>query len=75
MTPREAHRWTIGYDDPSQAERARAEVTRLAGPGEYLILLDVAIFARADDGSYKLNREPFPLTSNILAGGTLMEPC
>ncbi len=71
MTPRQAHLWAIGYDDPGQAERARAEVTSLAGPGQYLLLLDVAILARAVDGSYSLNREPFPLTSNVLAGGTL----
>jgi hypothetical protein len=31
MTPREAHLWAIAYDDPGQAEHARAEVTRLAG--------------------------------------------
>ena len=71
MTPREAHLWAIGYDDPVQAEHARAEVTRLAGAGQYLVLLDVAILARAVDGSYTLNREPFPLTGNILGGGTL----
>src|SRR5258706_12744931 len=71
MTPRQAHLWAIGYDDPGQAERARAEVTSLAGPGQYLLLLDVAILARAVDGSYTLNRAPFPLTSNVLAGGTL----
>jgi uncharacterized membrane protein len=71
MTPRQAHLWAIGYDDPGQAERARAEVTNLAGPGQYLLLLDVAILARAVNGSYTLNREPFPLTSNVLAGGTL----
>src|SRR5262249_11185068 len=71
MTPREAHLWAIGYDDPSQAERTCAEVTRLAGAGQHLVLLDVAILARAGDGSYTLNRHPFPLTSNIFAGGTL----
>src|SRR5258705_3084110 len=71
MTPREAHLWAIAYDDPGQAERTRAEVARLAGPRQYLILLDVAILARAVDGSYTLNREPFPLTSNFLGGGTL----
>lgn len=71
MTPRQAHLWAIGYDDPAQAERARAEMTSLAGPGQYLLLLDVAILTRTTDGSYTLNREPFPLTSNILGGGTL----
>ena len=71
MKSRQAHLWAIGYDEPAHAERARAEVTSLAGAGQYLVLLDVAILARAVDGSYTLNREPFPLTSNILGGGTL----
>jgi uncharacterized membrane protein len=71
MRPREAHLWAIGYDDVGQAERTRAELTELAGAGQYLLLLDVAILTRTTDGSYTLNREPFPLTSNVLAGGTL----
>jgi uncharacterized membrane protein len=71
MTPRQAHLWAIAYDDPAQAERARAEVTSLTGPGQYLLLLDVAILTRTADGSYTLNREPFPVTSNVVSGGTL----
>src|SRR3954467_11600816 len=71
MTPRRAHLWAIGYDDPAQAERALAEITSLAGPGQYLVLLDVAILGRARDGSYTLNRESFPLTSSIFGGGML----
>src|SRR5580658_8173827 len=66
-----AHLWAIGYDDAAQAERTRAQVTALAGAGQHLLLLDVAILTRTTDGSYTLNRKPFPLTSNILAGGTL----
>src|SRR4051812_2045796 len=71
MTSRHAHFWAIGYNDPAQAERARAEVANLAGPGQYLLLFDVAILGRALDGSYTLDRKPFPLRSNILGGGTL----
>jgi uncharacterized membrane protein len=70
-TPQNAHFWAIAYDDPGQAERTRAKVTELAGAGQYLLLLDLAILSRAGNGSYTLNREAFPLTSNILAGGTL----
>jgi uncharacterized membrane protein len=66
-----AHLWAVAYEDLDQAERARREVARLAGAGRYLLLLDVAILTRALNGSYLLNREPFPVTSNILAGGTL----
>ena len=71
MTPREARLWAIGYDDAVQTERTRAQVTALAGAGQHLLLLDVAILTRAADGSYTLDREPFPLTSNVLAGGRL----
>jgi len=71
MAPREAHLWAIAYDDPRRAEHTRAEITALAGAGQHLLLLDVAILTRATDGSYTLNRESFPLTGNILAGGTL----
>jgi uncharacterized membrane protein len=71
MTPHEAHLWAIGYDTLGQAERTRAEITRLAGVGQYLLLLDVAILSRAVDGSYTFNREPFRLTGNVFSGGTL----
>ena len=71
MPPPEAHLWAIGYDDVVQAQRTRREFTALAGDGQHLLLLDVAILARTTDGSYSLDREPFPLTSNVLAGGTL----
>jgi uncharacterized membrane protein len=70
MSTREAHLWAIGYDDAIQAERTRAQVTELAA-GKNLLLLDVAILTRTADGSYTLNREPFPVTSNVLAGGRL----
>jgi len=71
MTPREAHLWAIGYDDPGRAEHARAELARLAGAEQYLLLRDVAILTRRADGSYTLDREPFPLSRNALGGGTL----
>lgn len=71
MTPRDAHLWAIVYDNQDLAERVRAEVTALAGAGQYLLLLDVAILTRTTDGTFTLNREPFPVTSNIFAGGML----
>ena len=45
MTLRQAHLWAIAYNDPRQADHARAEVTALAGAGRYLLLLDVAILS------------------------------
>jgi uncharacterized membrane protein len=73
MTPREAHLWAIGYDDAVQAERTRAEITALAGARQSLFLLDPAILARTTDGSYTLNREPFPLTLSapIMTGAAI----
>src|SRR3954466_11507342 len=66
-----AHLWAIRYDDTARAEQARDEITRLAGPQQYLLLYDAAILVRHRDGTYILNRQPFPATSTILAGGTL----
>jgi uncharacterized membrane protein len=66
-----SHLWAVGYDDTASAEQARNELTRLAGPQQYLLLFDTAILVRHHDGSYTLNREPLPITGTILAGGTL----
>src|SRR5262245_12862578 len=71
MTPHEAHLWAVAYDDPLRAEQVRAKVVGLAGPANHLLLLDIAILARHADGSYTLNREAFPVTSNVLGGATL----
>ena len=71
MTPRDAHLWAIAYDDSGRAEQVRAEVMGLAGAGQYLLLLDIAILARHGDGSYTLDRKPFPVIGNVLGGGTL----
>jgi len=71
MASHEAHLWAVAYDDPVRAERARAQVTGLAGSGRHLRLLDIAILTRTTDGKYTLNREPFPVTGNVFSGGTL----
>jgi len=66
-----AHLWAVGYDDISRALAVRDEVTRLAwGPGQggkYLILRDTAVVVRHPDGSFTLDREPFPGIANILS--------
>jgi uncharacterized membrane protein len=65
------HLWAVGFDDISRASAVRDEVTKLAwGPGEggkYLILLDAAVVIRHPDGSFTLDREPFPGIGNILS--------
>jgi uncharacterized membrane protein len=66
-----AHLWAIGYNDMERAEQVQEEITRLGwGSGnaaKYLILLDLAVVVRHPDGSFSLDREPFPGVANILA--------
>jgi uncharacterized membrane protein len=71
MTPRDAHLWAVAYDDPARAEQVRAELVSLAGPEQYLLLLDIAILARHADDSYTLDRKPFPVTGNVIGGATI----
>jgi uncharacterized membrane protein len=66
-----AHLWAVGYDDTERADQVREEITRLAwGAGQaakYLILLDIAVVVRHPDGSFTLDRQPFPRVTNVLA--------
>jgi uncharacterized membrane protein len=66
-----AHLWAVGYDEIGRASAVRDEITKLAwGPGmggKYLILLNVAVVSRHLDGSFTLDREPFPAIGNILS--------
>jgi uncharacterized membrane protein len=66
-----AHLWAIGYDDTSRAGAVRDEVTKLAWglgqAGKDLILLDARVIVRHPDGSFTLDREPFPGIGNILS--------
>ena len=66
-----AHLWAIGYDDISRAGAVRDEVTKLAWglgqAGRDLILLDARVVVRHSDGSFTLDREPFPGIGNVLS--------
>jgi uncharacterized membrane protein len=58
--------WAIGYDDPGRADEVREEITRLGWVDHFLILGDVAVVVRHPDGSFTINREPFPAVPNLL---------
>ena len=66
-----AHLWAIGYDDMARADQVREEITQLAWSAgrvnSYLFLYDIAVVVRHPDGSFTLNREPFPGVTNVLA--------
>jgi uncharacterized membrane protein len=62
--------WAIGFDDANGAHRARDAITRLGwdkgGANTYLFLADLAVVVRRGDGSFFLDREPFPVATNIV---------
>jgi uncharacterized membrane protein len=66
----DAHLWAIAYDDVDGADRARDVISKLAwGPGQagkFLTLLDIVVVVRHPDGSFTLDREPFPGISNLV---------
>ena len=65
-----AHLWAIGYDDVARAAQVRDEITDLGWgngrAGRYLFLYDVAVVVRHSDGSFTLDREPFPGVATVL---------
>jgi uncharacterized membrane protein len=60
------HLWAIGYPDMGRADQVKDEVIKLGWNKPYLILSDLAVVVRHPDGSFTLNREPFPAAANIL---------
>jgi len=56
--------WAVGYDDMGRANQIRDEIVSLGWHKHYLLLNDVVV--RHPDGSFTLNREPFPAASNVL---------
>jgi len=61
------HLWAIGYDDMEGADQVRHEITGLGWDKPYLLLEDVAVVVRHPDGSFAVDREPFPGVPNILS--------
>jgi hypothetical protein len=66
-----AHLWAVAYDDMERADQVRDEIARLGWDsgraGRYLILLDLAVVVRHADGSFTIDRKPFPGVTSILA--------
>ena len=62
------HLWAIGYDDMGRAHQVREEITSLGWVRSSLLLEDVAVAIRRPDGSFTLDREPFPAAANVLGG-------
>jgi uncharacterized membrane protein len=59
--------WAIGYENMERANQVRDEIISLGwGTTHYLLLDDVAVVVRHPDGSFTLDREPFPAVSNVL---------
>src|SRR5262245_40517831 len=66
-----AHLWAVGYGDITRAAQVRDEITNLGWgngrAGKYLLLHDIAVVVRHSDGSFIIDREPFPAVANVLA--------
>ena len=60
------HLWAIGYDDMGRAHQVREEITSLGWVKNSLLLEDVVVAVRQPDGSFMLDREPFPAAANVL---------
>jgi uncharacterized membrane protein len=58
--------WAIGYDDIERADQVREEIVTLGWDRSYLTLEDVEVVVRHPDGTFTLNRQPFPAISYIL---------
>ena len=60
------HLWAVGYENVGRAHQVRDEITHLGWEKNYLMLRDVAVVVRHADGSFTLDREPFPTAANVL---------
>jgi hypothetical protein len=54
------HLWAIGYADVERATHVKDEIARLGWGSHDVTIADLAVVVRQTDGSFTLNREPFP---------------
>jgi uncharacterized membrane protein len=71
----DAHLWAIAYDDVDGADRTRDVISKLGWDpgkaGKYLVLLDLVVVVRHPDGSFTLDRKPFPGIPNLIGCTTV----
>jgi uncharacterized membrane protein len=63
--------WAIGYDNMERANQVRDEIIGLGWDKHYLLLQDIAVVVRHEDGSFTLNREKFPAATNIVGSSVV----
>ena len=66
-----SHLWAVGYTDMERADQVKDELVKLGWDQTYLVLSDIAVVVRHPDGSFTLNREPFPTVANVV-GSTVV---
>ncbi len=66
-----ANLWAVGYDDMERADEVREEIISLGWDKHYLVLEDIAVVVRHPDGSFTLNREKFPVATNIVGSSVV----
>ncbi len=70
-----SHLWAIGYDDMARADKVRDEIIQLWwGPGQEgrcRLLEDIAVVVRHPNGTFTLDRQPFPGIANIAVWTTV----
>lgn len=71
MASRISHLWAVGYDSKRCADKLREELVGLAETHTALTIYDLAVLIVEANGSFKIDRRPFPGSGNIGSGGVL----
>lgn len=71
MDSKHGHLWAVVFDNSTQAFHVRDQLAELGWgsgqAGRYLILVDLAVVVRKEDGTFALEHEPFHNVGNIVA--------
>jgi uncharacterized membrane protein len=65
---RAAHLWAVAFDNTGRAAEVGDEIKKLAWEKHQLVLLDMAVAVRYQDGLMTLNGEPFPVATQVQKG-------